>query len=78
MRHGTMRPSKGGMSLAFFALRVAPDGETPVVLKILRPQMIRGTDRAALLAVQKEAVALGRLNERLPPTPFVVNGLITR
>nr|WP_275939256.1 serine/threonine-protein kinase [Polyangium spumosum] len=62
----------GGMSLAFFALRIAPDGQTPVVLKILRPQMIHSTDRAALLAVQKEAVALGRLNERLPPAPFVV------
>ncbi|WP_272425249.1 protein kinase domain-containing protein [Polyangium jinanense] len=62
----------GGMSLAFFALRIAPDSQTPVVLKILRPQMIRSTDRAALLAVRKEAVALGRLNERLPPAPFVV------
>jgi len=59
------------MSVALFATRVAPDGQTPVVLKVLRPQILR-VDKAAALAVQKEAVALGRLNERTPPTQFVV------
>jgi len=62
----------GGMGIAFFALRLAPDGESPVVMKVLRPSMVTGSERAAALLVAKEAVALGRLNERVPPTPFVV------
>jgi serine/threonine protein kinase len=62
----------GGMSVAFFALRAAPDGTAPVVLKVLRPSMVRAGASIASLVVKKEAVALGRLNERVPPTPFVV------
>jgi serine/threonine protein kinase len=62
----------GGMSVAFFALRGAPDGTAPVVLKVLRPSMVRAGGSLAALVVQKEAVALGRLNERVPPTPFVL------
>lgn len=62
----------GGMSVALFATRLAPDGETPVVLKVLKPHLAFRQDQAALLAVAKEAVALGRLNDRVPTTPFVV------
>jgi serine/threonine protein kinase len=62
----------GGMSVAFFAMRLAPDGQMPVVVKVLGPNMVRGAGNKGLLAVRKEAVALGRLNERVPPTPFVV------
>ena len=62
----------GGMSVALFATRLAPDGETPVVLKVLKPQLAFRQDQTALLAVAKEAVALGRLNDRAPTTPFVV------
>ncbi|HRI63370.1 MAG TPA: serine/threonine-protein kinase [Polyangium sp.] len=62
----------GGMSVALFATRLAPDGETPVVLKVLKPQLAFRQDQTALLAVAKEAVALGRLNDRVPTTPFVV------
>lgn len=62
----------GGMSVAFFALRLAPDGQSPVVMKIMRPAIVAGSERAAALLVAKEAVALGRLNESVPPTPFVV------
>jgi serine/threonine protein kinase len=62
----------GGMSVAFAALRQAADGQTHVVLKILRPAVAWDSTGTAALGVQKEAVALGRLNERVPPTPFVV------
>ena len=62
----------GGMSMAFKALRAAPDGEVHVAIKILRPSVARDSANVAALSVQKEAVALGRLNERVPATPFVV------
>jgi len=60
------------MAVAYLALRVGPEGRAPVVIKILRPRFVRKFGDAALLTVQKESVALGRLNERVPPTPFVV------
>jgi serine/threonine protein kinase len=64
---------EGGMGTAFLALRQAPDGLAPVVIKMVRPGFGTGpADAAASMLVQKEAVALGRLNERVPPTPFVV------
>lgn len=62
----------GGMAVAFLANRVAKDGESPVVLKVLRPSVVHESERAASLMVRKEAVALGRLNEQVPATPFVV------
>ncbi len=63
---------EGGMGTAFLALRQAPDGLSPVVVKLVRMAMGADSARAATLVVQKEAVALGRLNERIPPCPFVV------
>lgn len=66
------RIGAGGMAVAFFALRNGPDGQCPVVLKIIRPDFVRSFGATSALTVQKEAVALGRLNERVPPTPFVV------
>ncbi len=65
----------GSYSIAFFAIRSAPDGEAPVVLKLVRPSLMRVAGDLATLAVEKETVALGRLNERVPPTPFVVRML---
>jgi serine/threonine protein kinase len=62
----------GGFAVAFYALRISPDGQTPVVMKVLSPHIVRGSGDRAVLFVQKEAVALGRLNEHVPPTPFVV------
>jgi serine/threonine protein kinase len=62
----------GGTSVVFTALRAAPDGQTRVVLKILRPALAREAGGTAVLTVRKEAVSLARLNERVPPTPFVV------
>src|SRR5262249_20577846 len=62
----------GGMSVALAATRTAPEGESRVVLKIMRPSVERAAAGTATLIVRKEAVSLGRLNERVPPTPFVV------
>lgn len=71
----------GAMSVAFFALRVGPDGQSPVVLKVHRPDFVRASGKESYKVFCKEAVALGRLNERVPPTPYVVrlfdNGVIT-
>jgi len=61
----------GGMGAAYLARREAPEGASPVVVKVVR----RGfgtTDISPELVAQKEAIALGRLNERVPPSPFVV------
>jgi serine/threonine protein kinase len=63
---------QGAMAVAFYALRTAPEGYCPVVVKMLRPSFVRQYGQAATLTIQKEAVALGRLNERVPSTPFVV------
>ena len=63
---------KGGGAVAFLAHRLSPDGKAPVVIKVLRPAFVRKLGATAGLLIRKEAVALGRLNERTPPTPFVV------
>lgn len=63
---------EGGMGVAFFALRQAPEGLAPVVIKIVRPEITLNANQTAAMLVCKEAVALGRLNERVPPSPFVV------
>jgi eukaryotic-like serine/threonine-protein kinase len=62
----------GGMGQAYLALRHASEGISPVVIKMVRPIFDTGVKNAAGILVQKEAVALGRLNERVPPCPFVV------
>ena len=66
------RIGQGAMGVVFYAVRISPEGSTPVVMKVLRPWFVRQGGQAAHMIVQKEAVALGRLNERVPPTPFVV------
>ena len=66
------RIGQGAMGVAFYAVRISAEGSTPVVMKVLRPWFVHQAGPAAALIVQKEAVALGRLNERVPPTPFVV------
>ncbi len=63
---------KGGGSVAFLARRLSPEGEAPVVVKVLRPLFVKKLGPKAHLLIRKEAVALGRLNERVPPTPFVI------
>src|SRR5438874_11205557 len=68
---------EGGMGVAFYAVREAPDGVTPAVLKVVKPEIVGTAGSTALLMIQKEAIALGRLNERVPPTPFVVRFIDT-
>lgn len=67
----------GSMAVAFRAIRRAPDGQSYTVVKIVHPEMVMDSSDVALLAIRKESVALGRLNEQVPPTPFVVRLLET-
>src|SRR5260221_139652 len=64
--------AKGGSAAAFLAVRRSPIASTPVVLKVVRPTILENRGSPAALSVMKEVVALGRLNERVPPTPHVV------
>jgi serine/threonine protein kinase len=61
---------EGGMGMAYLARREAPEGVSPVVVKVVLPKL--GAEISPDLVAQKEAVALGRLNERVPLCPFVV------
>lgn len=67
----------GSMAVAFRAIRRAPDGQSFTVVKIVHPEMVVDASEIALLTIRKESVALGRLNEQVPPTPFVVRLLET-
>jgi len=62
----------GGMSVVFEARRRTPQGETPTVVKLLLPSFVLENQQVALTSLSKEAQALGLLNDRVPPTPFVV------
>ena len=66
------RLGEGGTAVAYLATRFGPDGTSPVVVKVILPSIIAQAGETARMIVQKEAVALGRLNERVPPSPFVV------
>ena len=55
---------QGGTAVAFFATRHSPGGETPVVVKVILPRLVVESGDQANIIVKKEAVALGRLNER--------------
>jgi eukaryotic-like serine/threonine-protein kinase len=66
------RLGEGGTAVAYFAQREAPEGRSPAVVKVILPTVMQQAGDTARMVVQKEAVALGRLNERMPPCPFVV------
>ena len=68
---------EGGTARAYFASRFGPEGTSPVVMKVIQPSVIAQAGERARMIVQKEAVALGRINERVPPCPFVVRLLDT-
>ncbi len=63
---------EGATAVAFLAVRHAPEGQSPVVIKMILPGMLDESDGRAMTVIKKEAVALGRLNERVPPSPYVV------
>jgi serine/threonine protein kinase len=68
---------EGATAVAYLAKRHGPNGEWPTVIKIIQPHIVKDSNERALTIIKKEAVALGRLNERVPPTPFVVRLLDT-
>ena len=68
---------EGATAVAYLSKRHGPDGEWPAVIKIIQPHIVKDSGERALTIIKKEAVALGRLNERVPPTPFVVRLLDT-
>ncbi|HEY2408347.1 MAG TPA: serine/threonine-protein kinase [Polyangiaceae bacterium] len=61
----------GGMGSAYLARRVSDEGTSDVVVKLVRPGFSE-VEISPEMVARKEAVALGRLNERVPPCPFVV------
>jgi eukaryotic-like serine/threonine-protein kinase len=63
---------RGGTAVAYFATRLSAEGESPAVVKVILPRIVADSGDTALTIVKKEAVALGRLNEVVPPTPYVV------
>lgn len=68
---------RGGFAHAVLAERHTAEGSMPVVLKIMRPEVVAQNGEMVTRLFKKEVVALGRLNERVPPTPFVVRLLDT-
>jgi serine/threonine protein kinase len=62
----------GGTAAAYLASRIAHDGQSPAVVKVILPEVAASHGSTAAMVVRKESVALGRLNEKVPPTPFVV------
>jgi len=66
------RLGDGGTAIAYFASRFGPEGTSPAVLKIIQPAIIAKAGELAEMVVKKESVALGRINERVPPCPSVV------
>lgn len=67
----------GATGVAFLAVRDAPEGLAPVVIKVVRPSVAAAAEGRATTLVRKEVVALARLNEHVPQTPFVVRFIDT-
>lgn len=69
--------AQGGTARAYYAIRIGPEGQQPVVIKIILPHIVKASDKTASMVIKKEAVALGRLNERVPRCPYVVRFIDT-
>ena len=68
---------QGATARAYFALRITRYGQLPVAIKIILPQIAQTSSTVGNLVIQKEAVALGRLNERIPRCANVVRFIDT-
>jgi len=68
---------EGGTAVAYLATRQSMDGQSPVVIKIIQPRLVAESGERAVTIIKQEAVALGRLNERLPPSQSIVRLLDT-
>jgi eukaryotic-like serine/threonine-protein kinase len=66
------RLGAGGTAVAYLVQRAAAGNRSPAVVKVIRPEIVDRQGATAAAVFLKEVVALGRLNERTPPTPFVV------
>src|SRR5690349_10111523 len=62
----------GASNVAFRARRRSAFGDSTVVVKVMRPRLVKEQPKLADLILGKEVLALSRLNERIPPTPYVV------
>jgi serine/threonine protein kinase len=62
----------GGQGTVFLAERAAEAGDRAICVKIWRPSFVLAEPQVADLVLRKEWAALARLNDRVPPTPFVV------
>lgn len=63
---------EGGTGVAFFALRMTEAGDSPHVVKVFRPSLLIKAPEIAEVSKQKEKGAMKRLNERVPPSPYIV------
>ena len=63
---------EGGTGVAFFALRLADDGDAPHVVKVFRPALLLKAPEIAEISRRKEHAAMRRINERVPPSPYIV------
>jgi serine/threonine protein kinase len=66
------RLGDGGTGVAFLALRQSDTGESPHVIKIFRPALIQRAPEIAEVSRRKEHASMRRLNERVPPSPYIV------
>ncbi|MFI5297010.1 MAG: serine/threonine-protein kinase [Polyangiales bacterium] len=66
------RLGDGGTGVAFLALRQSETGESPHVIKIFRPALIQRAPEIAEVSRRKEHASMRRLNERVPPSPYIV------
>jgi serine/threonine protein kinase len=67
---------EGAQGVVFRATQRSAEGESAVVIKVLRPRAMRDLPGSAATAIAKEVAALQRLAEQTP-TPFVVKFLDT-
>jgi len=63
---------EGGTGVAFFALRTTAEGDSPHVVKVFRPALLIKAPDIAEVSKKKEKGAMKALNERVPPSPYIV------